>query len=438
MFLVDSNALTKVQSVALIAIIAVAAVGGGAAYVFWSGTEQSTEAIKVGLTCDLDYYGGAEALHAAELAAEQVNAAGGVIGRNFTIVAEDDDGTTGDISVAINAMTKLITVDKADYILTFGGAAAFSYQDICSEQKKILVSAMSNADELSQRVLDNYDKYKYYFSMMPNATSGHDGWVDALLTLRNYTGFNKVAYLDQDAASFEKWRTSVCGTLAEYGFNVVYQGSATWTTGDFSSYFSAMEAAGAEILFANVYLSAGASFVKEWYDRQSPVVIWGIVDQASYHYFWELTEGKCEYVSFSGLPTLAGYPLTNQTVPFRETYIERWNGEVPTWSGTLIYDFVRFILPDAIRRAGTTETEAVIKALEKTDVETTTARHFVFTSSHDVFIGMAGPNRPDVDYMLVLLFQWQNGVQVPVYPQEILDEAGATYKYPPWQGPWSD
>jgi hypothetical protein len=125
-------------------------------------------------------------------------------------------------------------------------------------------------------------------------------------------------------------------------------------------------------------------------------------------------------------------------MPFREAYVERWNGEVPSWSGTLIYDFIRFVLPDAIKRAGTTETEAVIKALEKTDVETTTARHFVFTSSHDVFIGMAGPNRPDVDYMMVLLFQWQNGVQVPVYPQEILDEAGATYKYPPWRGPWDN
>ena len=343
----DSKALTKIQSAALIAVIVVAAVGGGAAYVFWSRTAQSTEAIRIGLCCDLDYYGGAEALHAAELAAEQVNAAGGVLGRNFTVVAEDDDGTTGDISVAINAMTKLITVDKADYVLTFGGAASSSFQDLCSEQKKILVSVMSNSDELEQRVLDNYDRYKYYFSMMPNATSGHDGFVDSLLTLRNYTGFNKIAYLDQDASAFAGWWDSIRSSLIEYGFDIVYQGSATWTTGDFASYFAAMEAADAEILFANIYLSACVSFVKEWYDRQSPVVIWGSIDMAANDYFWALTEGKCEYVSFAGLPTLSGYPLTNQTMPFRDAYIERWNGEVPTWSGTLIYDFVRFVLPDA-------------------------------------------------------------------------------------------
>jgi hypothetical protein len=99
---------------------------------------------------------------------------------------------------------------------------------------------------------------------------------------------------------------------------------------------------------------------------------------------------------------------------------------------------VRFILSGAIKRAGTTETEAVIKALEKTDVETSMARRFVFTSSHDVMIGSAGPNIPSEDYMLVCLFQWQNGTQVPVYPQEILEQAGATYKYPDWNGPWSN
>jgi hypothetical protein len=101
------------------------------------------------------------------------------------------------------------------------------------------------------------------------------------------------------------------------------------------------------------------------------------------------------------------------------------------------FDLVRFILPDAIKRAGTTETEAVIKALETTNVETSAARHFVFTSSHDVMMGSGAPNNPAEDYYVVLIFQWQNGTQVPVRPEEIMKEAGATYKYPPWSGPWN-
>jgi branched-chain amino acid transport system substrate-binding protein len=198
-----------------------------------------------------------------------------------------------------------------------------------------------------------------------------------------------------------------------------------------------MEAAGAEILVPVIVSQASIPFVKEWYDRQSPCVVWGILGLAEQSNFWELTEGKCECVSFNSVPVLCGYPLTNQTVPTREAYQERWGTAIPSSSAVAAYDGIRFILPDAITRAGTIETEAVIKALETIDVETSMARHFIFTRSHDLFVGAAGPNKPEEDYVLVAHFQWQNGTQVPVKPEAIMKEAGATYKYPPWDGPWS-
>ncbi len=105
--------------------------------------------------------------------------------------------------------------------------------------------------------------------------------------------------------------------------------------------------------------------------------------------------------------------------------------------GVGAYDTVRFILSDAIKRAGTTETEAVIKALEQTNVETSSARHFMFTSSHDVMVG-GNLNEPSSQYSVMFYFQWQNGTQVPVKPESIMKEAGATYKYPPWHGPWDN
>jgi ABC-type branched-subunit amino acid transport system substrate-binding protein len=316
------------------------------------------------------------------------------------------------------------------------GLMAIPYQDICAQHKKILFATNSQADDLSERVLNNYEKYKYFFSMMPNVTSGVFGCVDCILTLRNYTGFNKIAYLDQDVSTFRAMRQEVLGNLSSYGFEVVYQTSATWQTTDFTSYFAAIEESGAQILFPFIYGSACAAFVKEYSNRQSPLVIWGSLDIAQLDSFWELTNGQCEYVTSMGYPTTAGYPLTNKTLATRDAYFQRWHSAI-TFCGTSAYDCVRFILPDAIKRAGTTETEAVIKALEKVNVETSTARHFVFTSSHDAFIGLEGPNVPSADYLLVCLFQWQNGTQVPVYPKEILEEAGVTYKYPPWQGPWS-
>ena len=129
-----------------------------------------------------------------------------------------------------------------------------------------------------------------------------------------------------------------------------------------------------------------------------------------------------------------GYPLTSKTLPAREAYFNKWD-EIPTATGVASYDTLRFILPVAIERAGTIETDAVIEALEETSVETASAQNFVFTSSHDLMMG-ENPNNPDADYTLVLVFQWQNGELVPVYPKKIMDAAGATYTFPDWSGPW--
>jgi hypothetical protein len=42
----------------------------------------------------------------------------------------------------------------------------------------------------------------------------------------------------------------------------------------------------------------------------------------------------------------------------------------------------------------------------------------------------------DGSYQSIIVFQWQNGEMIPIYPQKIMEEAGATYLFPDWPGPW--
>jgi branched-chain amino acid transport system substrate-binding protein len=231
--------------------------------------------------------------------------------------------------------------------------------------------------------------------------------------------------------------SSIIDALDEYGFDVVLSESIPTTVMDFSSYFAKAEEAGAQILYPLIYGDVELLFVREYCDRQSPMVIWGSLAIASNSDFWELTGGKCEHITVVGYPVVAGYPLTAKTIPTREAYIERW-GEAISSGAAAAYDTVRFILPNAIERAGTIETDAAIEALEETEVETSLARRFVFTSSHDIMVDEAGPNRPTEDYFLVALFQWQDGELIPVYPIEIMKEAGASYTFPEWPGPWDN
>jgi len=150
---------------------------------------------------------------------------------------------------------------------------------------------------------------------------------------------------------------------------------------------------------------------------------------------WERTDGKCVYTTMNVHCANIGYPITSKILPFYNSYIERW-GEAPSNHGAGSYDIIRFVLSDALERAGTTETEEVIKALEETVVETTLARKFAFTSSHDVFYGESISNPDDYGH-INSLFQWlEDGSLVPIYPKWLMEEARATYIYPPWEGPW--
>jgi len=93
--LLDSKALTKIQSIILIAIIAVAVVGVGTAFLLLNGEEQSSETIKIGILADLDMSSGKSAFQGAILAAEQLNAEGGILGRDVEVIGEDSDVQSG-------------------------------------------------------------------------------------------------------------------------------------------------------------------------------------------------------------------------------------------------------------------------------------------------------------------------------------------------------
>jgi len=440
----NSKAPTRVQSVILIVIIALAAVAGGAAFFIFNDITQPAETIKIGVCADLDSTIGRGVYRAALLAAEQVNAAGGVLGRNFTIVAEDDDdeAATVDLSVASNALTRLITVDKANYVISaaIGPTPVFAYQDICAEHKMIYFGVRGGLDNFTQRVLDNYDKYKYYFKLWSsNITTVAAGTLGDTVALANLTGFTKVAVLGVDSASSKQVSALLNKSLPQYGLTLVYSGYFPSTTTDFTSYLAAVENSEAEILVPMITGQNAIAFVDEWHDRESPFIVFGSIALAQDSSFWNLTQGKCEYISFAGVPVLSGYPLTNKTIPTREAYLQRWGTVIPSGAAVAAYDGIRFILPDAIKLAGTIESEAVVKALEKTDVETSMARHFVFTSSHDLFIGAAGPNKPAESYLLVANFQFQaNGTVAITNPHEFMKETGGTFQFPPWTGPWSN
>jgi len=436
--LLDSKALTKIQSIILIAIIVVAAVGG-VAYVLWDGPSQSSDTIKIGVLADLDGLQGKPILQAAQLAVEEINAEGGLLGKKLEVIGEDTDIETEEDTAKINfALTRLLTYHNVDFVLgQVTGEAALMCQELIAEHKKIMIQMGSAIDTLNQRVLDDYDKYKYFFSVSWNTTSLFQGMTNSIVQCREITGFNKIGYLSEDLSWAKGIMDGLDTFLPQNGFDLVYQGKFPLGTMDFSSYFSAAEAAGVEILIPLISLEGGIPFVTEWYDRQSPMLIFGgVLSQASILDSWDWTDGKCDDVITAAFPIMMGYPLTSKTLPAREAYINKWN-ETPKQFTAHAYDSIRFILADAIKPANTLDTDSLIEALEETSIETTQARNFVFTPSHAVMMKKDFWDS-NIDDMLVLLFQWQDGELIPVFPKMLMEEVGASYTFPDWPGPWDN
>jgi branched-chain amino acid transport system substrate-binding protein len=404
-------------------------------------TPQPKEPIIIGVCADLDQPSGTRIFQGAILAVEQINAAGGLLGCTLTVVAEDDDSATPpyDNAVAVNALNRLISVDKADYIMSIG-TYDLAYQDICSEQKKIHFSLYDPSDNLTQRISDNYDKYKYSFrgEYLANGTTMNIAHVQSLAMLKNITGFTKVGYLMYDSATVRGQTVSYFeNELPKLGFQITYRALFSPTTMDFSSYFAQAEAAKTEMLFViQTTVAKSAAVVNEWCNRQSPMLLCGDIGGAVDWDFWNLTSGNTEYVLTKNTGLTMNYPVTSKTAAVKDAYLARYG--VPMLNMAAAgYDVVKFFLADAITRAGTTDTDAVIKALETINIDTVLTNDFKFTSNHDIYVDVAGMINLAKTTMLYIVIQWQNGVQVPILPDSLRAAAGATIKYPPWKGPWS-
>ena len=102
-------------------------------------------------------------------------------------------------------------------------------QDIASDHKTIMFTSTS-LEELTERVVDDYDTFKYTFRVTFNESSTFKGITDGLLVVREQTGFNKIGFLAEDF-----WTKGIRDALNQvlpevYGFDVVYDGASVRAT----------------------------------------------------------------------------------------------------------------------------------------------------------------------------------------------------------------
>ncbi len=378
---------------------------------------------------------GWDAERGIKLAVEEINAKGGVtVGKEkkpFKVEVIDTRDLEPGVptSDALLVVEKLILEKNADFIV--GGPvrseAALAAMDLLSKYKKVsILTTGVLTPAYHKRVEAEYDKFKYCFRI-----SGEVGWmvvgefIPCLMDIKTKYGLNKLFIMIQDVAHARAGGDIVAKLATEKGWEVI--GKEIYPTGttDYSVGLMKAKKENAQVILIWMDMPESSILLKQWFDMKVPALPFGtIISAAEEPGFWKATEGKGEYalasvVNAGNSPSKA----TPWTMKFVEAYQKKWKLE-PEGYGTSSSYMAVYTLKDAIERAGTLNSDAVVAALEKTDLMGVYGRIRFNPKNHQV-IPSVDPNEGAVG----TIFQWQAGKRVVVFPPKI---AMGEVKLPPW------
>lgn len=394
-----------------------------------------TKPIIIGSPLSTAFLYGWDAERAIKLAVEEINAKGGVtVGkekRPFKVeVMDTRDLEPGvPVSDALLVVEKLILEKNADFIV--GGPvrseAALAAMDLLSKYKKVsILTTGVLTPAYHKRIEAEYDKFKYCFRI-----SGEVGWmvtgefIPCLMGIKEKFGLDKLFIMVQDVAHARAGGDLVAKIAGEKGWKIV--GKEVYPTGttDYSVGLLKAKKEEAQVILIWMDMPETAILLKQWFDMKIPALPFGtIIAAAEQPGFWKATEGKGEYcmasvVNAGNAPSRA----TPWTMRFVEAYQKKYGLE-PEGYGTSSSYMAVYVLKDAIERAGKLDSDAIVSALEKTDLMGVYGRIRFNPKNHQI-IPSVDPNEGAVG----TIFQWQAGKRIVVFPPKI---AMGEIKLPPW------
>ncbi len=373
--------------------------------------------VRWGVSASLQREAGIGSRNATEIAAQEINAAGGILGHKVEVFYADDEASP---EKGITAVKKLIFQDKSDFIT--GGwlsGVGLAQADHIFNAKKLWFSVGPATPKLAGMVKENYAKAKYFFRVgcVNSDWFAHDMALFAEEFFMKELGLTKVALLPESSVWAREMEAYLKKDLAVRGLKIVYTDVFDPKRTDFSPQFSQIRAKGAQILMMVQAASPGVPLTKQWAATKLPVHLMGYSLASQVTDFWDKTGGACEYES-TQLINGSRAPITPKTIPFYDKYVKAY-GISPTYTAFGQYDAL-YLLKAIAEKANSLDTEALIKTMEKIHF-TGAAGIISFTNDHDLKYGKDG-KKP-------AWAQWQKGKHEVIYPK-----AWATGKYipPPW------
>jgi len=407
---------------------------------------QEVKTIKIGVIGPMNYLQGQSHWNGARMAADEINARGGIRvgGQRMKIeLIKADSNEINNITDAANAMERLIVRDKVNFVVGgFRSEAVLAMQDIAMERKTIFIGTGAAHPELCNRVAQDYNFYKYWFRGTPFSSAYiarvafiQLSTVAALLKEKLNIPKIKVAIVSEKAMWADSMTKTAEVVVKQQGMELAGTWRPSPVATDVTAELSAIQRSGAHIIFTIMSSTVGIPFVRQAGELKIPAMQIGINSEGQKDDFWQATRGNCNYVMTS-TTYCRGVEANKNTRHFVEGYIKRFR-QMPTYtSGT--YDTIMFALAPTIELAGTLDPDKIVSVLEKRVYKTSTstikyAKDGDGNPLHDLTWGPG--------YSTGLVIQWQDGHQKGVWPNKwkiTPDAPEVTYKgmvpikIPPW------
>lgn len=149
--------------------------------------------IKLGVISAWDFAGGQGVKRGATMAIDDVNAAGGVLGRKIQAFVYDNKGNTDE---AKRVTERLLYNDKVDAIVGFWRSElAIACQPLIMEAKKIVFLTGASAPILTkERIKQDYNRYKYTFCTIGSSDRFATLFSLPIIVARDKLGLSKIAF----------------------------------------------------------------------------------------------------------------------------------------------------------------------------------------------------------------------------------------------------
>lgn len=385
-----------------------------------SAQAQSKDPIKIGVIAEAQSVAGSSIPDAAKLAADEINAAGGVDGRKIEIVSYDNHSSAVE---SVRAFQRAVSEDHVNAVVTsYISEVVLALQPWAGRLKTVMITPGAASDVITQNIAKDYEHQKYTFHGYLRSSALAGLVCDAAKELLvDGLKMKSAVVMSEDAAWTTPLDEGYVDCLPKIGLKVLDHIRFSPDTTDFTPIFNKIEGLKPDVIITGIS-HVGTQPTAQWKSQQVPIPMFGISSQATNSTFWKETNGATEGVLYQGVSG-PGVAVTKRTLPFVQAFEKRY-GHTPSYCGYTAYDQVYYIA-EAVKRAGSTDSDKLVDALEKTDFEGTIGR--------TVFHGKDDPHvhglKTGKGFITGLMLQWQDGKQVNLWPTDV---ANGKLRFPPF------